>query len=133
MRPGRPPPARRARPSPHIPEHGPVRRASSAGPARAHPPTRTDPVDALLRDLRYALRTLRKTPGFTFFAVLTLALGIGATSTIFSVVNTVLLSPPPYGDPARLVTVYENDLADGNLEFPVAPANFYDWQRDARS
>jgi len=90
-------------------------------------------VDALLRDLRYALRTLRKTPGFTFFAVLTLALGIGATSTIFSVVNTVLLSPPPYGDPARLVTVYENDLADGTLEFPVAPANFYDWQRDARS
>jgi putative ABC transport system permease protein len=90
-------------------------------------------VDALLRDLRYALRTLRKTPGFTFFAVLTLALGIGATSTIFSVVNTVLLSPPPYGDPARLVTLYENDLAEGNLEFPVAPANFHDWQRDARS
>ena len=87
-------------------------------------------MDALLRDFRYALRTLRKTPGFTFFAVLTLALGIGATSTIFSVVDTVLLSPPPYGDPARLVTVYENDLADGTLEFPVAPANFHDWQRD---
>jgi hypothetical protein len=90
-------------------------------------------VDHLLRDLRYALRTLRKTPSFTVFAVLTLALGIGATSTIFSVVNTVLLSPPPYREPARLVAVYENDLADGNTEFPVAPANFLDWQRDARS
>ena len=90
-------------------------------------------MDSLLRDLRYALRTLRKTPGFTFFAVLTLALGIGATSTIFSVVNTVLLSPLPYRDAERIVAVYEFSARDGVDGFPVSPANFLDWRRDARS
>lgn len=89
-------------------------------------------MDSLLRDLRYALRTLRKTPGFTFFAVLTLALGIGAASTIFSVVNTVLLSPLPYRDPGTIVAVYESNARDGIDAFPVAPANFVDWQRDNR-
>ena len=90
-------------------------------------------MDSLLRDLRYALRTLRKTPGFTFFAVLTLALGIGATSTIFSVVNTVLLSPLPYRDAERIVAVYEFSARDGVDGFPVSPANFLDWRRDAQS
>ena len=90
-------------------------------------------MDSLLRDLRYALRTLRKTPGFTFFAVLTLALGIGATSTIFSVVNTVLLSPLPYRDAGRIVAVYEFSARDGVDGFPVSPANFLDWRRDAQS
>ena len=89
-------------------------------------------MDSLLRDLRYALRTLRKTPGFTFFAVLTLALGVGAASTIFSVVDTVLLSPLPYRDPGSIVAVYEANARDGLTDFPVAPANFIDWQRDNR-
>ena len=89
-------------------------------------------MDSLFRDLRYALRTLRKTPGFTFFAVLTLALGVGAASTIFSVVDTVLLAPLPYRDPGSIVAVYESNARDGLENFPVAPANFIDWQRDNR-
>ena len=64
-------------------------------------------IDTLLSDLRYAVRTLRKSPGFTTVAALSLALGIGATSTIFSVTNAILLRPPPFEDPERLVHVGE--------------------------
>jgi putative ABC transport system permease protein len=85
-------------------------------------------MDTLVQDLKYGLRTLLKNPGFTTVAVLALALGIGANTAIFSVVNAVLLRPLPYPDPDRLMTVWENNLKLGWHEDVVSPANFLDWR-----
>jgi len=85
----------------------------------------------LLLDLRYAVRTLLRRPGFTAVAVATLALGIGANTAIFSAVHRFLLSPPPFADPQGLMVVYETSSGGG--KGPVAVPNYLDLQREARS
>ena len=84
-----------------------------------------------LQDLRYGLRRLAKSPGFTVVAILTLALGIGANTAIFSVVNGVLINPLPFRNADRIVSVFEDmpDFAEGSISYPV----FLDWQRENRS
>jgi putative ABC transport system permease protein len=84
-------------------------------------------VERLGKDLRYGARSLSRTPGFTALAAITLALGIGANTAIFSVVNAILLQPLPYKDPGRLVTL----LHSGSD--PVAVANYIDWRDQSRS
>jgi predicted permease len=83
----------------------------------------------LVRDLRYGIRVLVHEPVFSVLAVLALALGIGATTAIFTVVDSVLLRPLPYKDPARLVVALHGPEATG----PVSPADYLDFQREARS
>jgi putative ABC transport system permease protein len=84
---------------------------------------------AITQDLRYTLRALRRTPGFAAVAILTLGLGIGATTAVFSVVHAVLMKPLPYHDPERLVNVWV-DLGVGNQSLPaVTPLDFLDYRQ----
>jgi putative ABC transport system permease protein len=86
-------------------------------------------MENFFKDIRLGIRSLLKRPGFAAIAVITLALGIGANTAIFSVVNAVLLRPLPYKDPVRLVTVWENHQARGGPEREwLAPSDFEDWR-----
>lgn len=88
-------------------------------------------MNGLVQDLNYAMRQLRKNKGFTTVAVVTLALGIGANTAIFSVVNCVLLKPLPFPNARRIVSMFEDkpNFPQGSISYP----NFLDWQRDNRS
>ena len=89
-------------------------------------------LDELRQDLRYGLRALRSSPGFTLTALLTLALGIGANVTIFSVVRAVLLEPFPFADTDRIVRAYHANPANGVARGTVSEPDFLDWKRNSQ-
>ncbi len=91
-------------------------------------------IENLWRDLRFALRRLAKVPALTMVCVFTLALGLGATVALFSVVQAVLLKPLPFKDSGRLVMLYESGDKDSQFSFnQVAAGNFTEWQRESHS
>ncbi len=90
-------------------------------------------LESFLQDLRFGVRTLRKSPAFTVVAILTLALGIGANSAIFSVVDAILLRPLPYPQPDRLVRIWESSLKYDSSRNVVNPFNFLDWRDRSQS
>ena len=89
--------------------------------------------DVFSADLRYAVRSLARSPGLTAIIIVTLGLGVGANTAIFSVVSGVLLEPLPYGEPDRLVTVWENNLTHVSTMGQVSPPNFADWLEQNRT
>jgi putative ABC transport system permease protein len=109
-----PPPVRRTR----------KRRAPSQGDSG---------MRTLFADLRYAFRVMSRTPSFAVVVVSVLALGIGANTTIFSIVNAVLLRPLPFEEPEHLVRIFTRTPGPDGRLFDLAPGKFYDWQREAHS
>jgi putative ABC transport system permease protein len=96
-------------------------------------PFRMAIMSELMRDIRYGLRVLRKSPGFTAVALAALALGIGANSAIFSVVNSVLLRPLPYRDAGRVGIVFEASPAQGWQQIGLSGPDFVEFREQAKS
>jgi putative ABC transport system permease protein len=90
-------------------------------------------MSELLFDLKYGLRLMLRTPGFTVVALVTMALGIGANTAMFSIVNGVVLSPMPYPEADRIVLVQESNLSRGWPTFSIAPLNYWDFDERNRS
>ena len=90
-------------------------------------------MDTLLQDIRYGIRTLTRQPGFAATAILTLALGIGATTAIFSVVNAVVLRPMPFDAPERIMVVTNTNLKTGSRNTTISGPDFFDWRAQTRS
>lgn len=92
-------------------------------------------INAIWQDVHYAMRALRRSPGFATVAILTLALGVGGNTAVFSVVNAVLLKPLPYPDPGRVVSLAGADtsIETGPIRGQITNADFFDWQRQTTS
>lgn len=90
-------------------------------------------LDMWLQDVRYSLRVLARRPAYTALVLLTLAIGIGAATSVFSALDGILLRPLPYPEPSRLVSVWENDRLNRKPRYPAAPANWNDWRTQART
>jgi putative ABC transport system permease protein len=97
------------------------------------PPVGVTRMRGLLQDVRYGLRSLSRSPGFTLAAVATLAIGIGANAAIFSLVRAVLLRPLPFAQPERLVSLWESNEAKGHSRMVASPPNYLDWKAQSRS
>ena len=115
----------------------PRRRPRAAASRRARTASQGDPfMRTSLSDVRHALRVFLRAPSFALAVVAVLALGIGANTAIFSIVNAVLLRPLPFDEPERLVRLYHTPpqtTFPGMATFSLSPANFLDWQRDSTS
>ena len=111
-----------------------IRRAERQRPSAPVPPALSARrlLTDVSRDVRYAARLLRRTPGFTSAALLTLALGIGMTTAIFSVVQAVLLRPVPFPEPGRLVLMWETDRNSGTTREPASIPDFVDYRQMSR-